>query len=310
MKILIAEDDPTSLMMLVAVVSEWGYEAFAVEDGAQALSILEADDPPRLLLVDWEMPKINGLALCKHIREQATTNPPYIILLTGRSQTEDIVTGLKAGANDYIPKPFENSELQARLQVGRRMLDLQNELNSAKEAMSFLANYDELTELMNRRAVMKAMEQDIERSKRSLQPLYICMCDIDHFKSINDTHGHLAGDTVLKEIARRFNTSLRPYDTCGRYGGEEFLIIINSEESHVQDLFERVRLAIADEPFMYEETALQVTISCGVSLYSPATDERNSTQLLIDADTSLYEAKNTGRNKTVFHTTLLQNEDI
>ncbi len=301
MKILIAEDDPTSRMILVAVVSEWGYEPIAVEDGAQALTVLQAEEPPRLLLLDWEMPKLNGLALCKLIREEDTSNPPYIILLTGRSDTEDIVTGLKFGANDYISKPFENAELQARLQVGKRMLDLQDELNSEKEAMAFQANYDELTGLMNRRAVMKSMANELERSKRNLQPLYICMCDIDHFKKINDTHGHLAGDAVLKEIAERFNTSLRPYDICGRYGGEEFLIILNSKEDHVQDLFERVRQAIADNPFTYEQTILNVTISCGVTLYSPPTDQRNSTQLLTDADTALYEAKNGGRNRIVFH---------
>ncbi len=301
MKILIAEDDPTSRMILTAVASEWGYETLAVEDGAEALEVLQAEEPPRLLLIDWEMPKLNGLALCKHIRETGTSNPPYIILLTARTGTDDIVEGLKSGANDYISKPFENAELQARLQVGRRMLDLQDELNHAKEAMAFLANYDELTGLMNRRAIMKTLAQEIERSKRNLQPVYICMCDIDHFKNINDTHGHVAGDAVLKEIAQRFNTSLRPYDQCGRYGGEEFLIIINSEEDHVQKLFERLRQAIADTPFMHEQTAINVTISCGVALYSPPTDERNSTQLLTHADTALYEAKNTGRNRTVFN---------
>jgi two-component system cell cycle response regulator len=147
---------------------------------------------------------------------------------------------------------------------------------------------------------MKAMANEIERSKRNSQPLYICMCDVDHFKKINDTHGHLAGDAVLKEIAQRFNHSLRPYDLCGRYGGEEFLIILNSKENHVHDLFERIRQAIAHEPFIYEDTVLDITISCGVTLYNPPNDVRNTTQILIDADTALYEAKNNGRNQTVF----------
>lgn len=300
MKILIAEDDPTSLMILVAVVSEWGYEPIAVENGIQALSVLKNDDAPRLLLVDWEMPELNGLGLCKKIREKETSNPPYIILLTGRSNTEDLVTGLKMGANDYIPKPFENAELQARLQVGKRMLDLQDELNRAKEAMAFQANYDELTGLMNRRAVMKAMAKELDRSKRNSQTLYVCMCDIDHFKKINDTHGHLAGDAVLREIAQRFNTSLRTYDLCGRYGGEEFLIILNSKEGHIKDVLERLRKAVADTPFKYEKTELHVTISCGVTHYSLPIDKRNSTQLLADADAALYEAKNSGRNRIVF----------
>jgi two-component system cell cycle response regulator len=303
MKILVAEDDPTSRIILVSIISEWGYEPIPVADGSQALSILQTDDAPRLLLLDWEMPGINGLALCKKIREEETSNPPYIILLTARSDTEDVVTGLKIGANDYMSKPFNNAELKARLEVGKRMLGLQDELNRAKEAMAFQANFDELTELMNRRAVMKAMANEIARSKRNSQPLYICMCDVDHFKKINDTHGHLAGDAVLKEIAQRFNNSLRPYDLCGRYGGEEFLIILNSKEHHVHDLFERIRQAIAHEPFIYEDIALNITISCGVTLYNPPTDVRNTTQILIDADTALYEAKNNGRNRTVFTAT-------
>jgi two-component system cell cycle response regulator len=300
MKILIAEDDSTSRITLLAIVSEWGYEPIPAADGAQVLSLLQADDAPRLLLLDWKIPEVNGLDLCKKIREEDSSNPPYIILLTGRSDTEDVVTGLKAGANDYMSKPFDNAELKARLEVGKRMLGLHDELNRAKEAMAFQANFDELTELMNRRAVMKAMVNEIERSKRNSQPLYICMCDIDHFKKINDTHGHLAGDAVLKEIAQRFNNSLRPYDLCGRYGGEEFLIILNSKEHHIHDVFERIRQAISDEPFIYEETALNITISCGVTRYNPPSDVRNTTQILIDADTALYEAKNNGRNRTVF----------
>ena len=145
------------------------------------------------------------------------------------------------------------------------------------------------------------MANELKRSKRNLQPLYVCMCDIDQFKKVNDTYGHLAGDAVLKEIAERFNTSLRPYDICGRYGGEEFLIILSSKENHAQDIFERIRQAIAGKPFTYEQAQLNVTISCGVTLYSPPTDQRNSTQLLTDADTALYEAKNGGRNRIVFH---------
>lgn len=300
MKILIAEDDSTSRITLLAIVSEWGYEPIPAADGAQVLSLMQADDAPRLLLLDWKIPEVNGLDLCKKIREEDSSNPPYIILLTARSDTEDVVTGLKIGANDYMSKPFNNAELKARLEVGKRMLGLQDELNRAKEAMAFQANFDELTELMNRRAVMKAMANEIARSKRNSQPLYICMCDIDHFKKINDTHGHLAGDAVLKEIAQRFNNSLRPYDLCGRYGGEEFLIILNSKEHHIHDVFERIRQAISDEPFIYEETALNITISCGVTRYNPPSDVRNTTQILIDADTALYEAKNNGRNRTVF----------
>ena len=299
MKLLIAEDDLTSRTILTAVVSKWGYEPIAVEDGEAALQVMQADNPPRLLLVDWEMPVINGLDLCKHIREQESSDPPFIILLTSRSSTDDVVAGLEAGANDYICKPFQNAELQARLEVGNRMLDLQQELNRAKEEMAFQASHDALTGLFNRRAIMETMGREIERTKRNMQPLYIGMCDIDHFKTINDTYGHLAGDAILQEVANRFNAALRPYDLVGRYGGEEFLILLNSDESHVEGLFERIRKAIELDAFLYEQESLRVTISCGVTQFSPSTDKRNETELLAAADAALYKAKNSGRNKII-----------
>ena len=261
---------------------------------------MQEDEAPRLLLVDWEMPKLNGLDLCRKLREQESSNPPYIILLTARSDTTDIVAGLEGGANDYISKPFENSELQARLQVGRRMLDLQEQLNRAKQEMAFQANHDALTGLFNRRAIMRIMEREIERTKRDLSPLYIGMCDIDHFKNINDTYGHLAGDAILQEVARRFNTTIRTNDFVGRYGGEEFLIILNSDENHAHSLFERILKAIGGKPFVYEQESLQVTISCGVTQFSPSNNQLNTTELLAAADAALYEAKNSGRNRTVF----------
>lgn len=300
MRLLIVEDDLTSRTILIAVVRKWGYDPIAVEDGEAAWQIMQGDEAPRLLLLDWEMPKLSGLALCKRLREKENNDPPYIILLTSRSNTADIVTGLEGGANEFIPKPFENAELQARLQVGRRMLDLQEGLNRMREEMAFQASHDELTGLFNRRAAMNAMEREIARTKRDLQPLYIGMCDIDHFKKINDTYGHLAGDAILQEVARRFNATLRPYDLIGRYGGEEFLILLNSDESHVQELFERIRRAIENEPFVYEQETLRVTVSCGVTQFLPPKDKRNNTELLSAADTALYEAKNSGRNRIIF----------
>jgi len=299
-RLLIVEDDLTSRTILIAVVRKWGYDPIAVEDGEAAWQIMQGDEAPRLLLLDWEMPKLSGLALCKRLREKENNDPPYIILLTSRSNTADIVTGLEGGANEFIPKPFENAELQARLQVGRRMLDLQEGLNRMREEMAFQASHDELTGLFNRRAAMNAMEREIARTKRDLQPLYIGMCDIDHFKKINDTYGHLAGDAILQEVARRFNATLRPYDLIGRYGGEEFLILLNSDESHVQELFERIRRAIENEPFVYEQETLRVTVSCGVTQFLPPKDKRNNTELLSAADTALYEAKNSGRNRIIF----------
>ncbi len=300
MKLLIAEDDLTSRTMLAAVARIWGFEPIEVEDGEAAWQGMQGDEPPRLLLLDWEMPKLDGLALCQRIRLQASDDPPYIILLTARSGTADIVEGLGKGANDYIAKPFDNAELQARLQVGRRMLDLQGQLNEAKEALVIQATYDALTGLLNRGAVMKALEQEMARAQRQAQALCVGLCDIDHFKRINDTHGHPAGDAVLREVARRIAAALMPDDQVGRYGGEEFLILLNTAGDQEKNTFERIRRAIADTPFIVEQASLVVTISCGVSVFTPPDDGRDGAVLLAAADAALYEAKAAGRNRTLF----------
>ncbi|MES9855008.1 MAG: diguanylate cyclase [Sedimenticola sp.] len=302
MKLLIAEDDLTSRAMLTAVAKKWGFEPIAVEDGEAGWQVLQEEQPPRLLLLDWEMPKLDGLALCERIRSHECSNPPYIILLTGRAGTDDIVAGLDAGANDYIAKPFENSELQARLQVGRRMLNLQSELINAKEALAFQATHDALTGLLNRGAIMDALDIEMARAQRQRHTLCVGLCDIDHFKRINDTYGHLAGDAILREVTQRLSSALRPYDQIGRYGGEEFLILLDAPKDQAHKQFDRFRQVIAQAPFDYEQTSLVVTISCGVSIFIPPQDELDESQLLGAADIALYEAKETGRNRTVIAT--------
>ena len=299
MKLLIADDDLTSRVLLENLTRKWGWEPVVVEDGEAAWEVLQQDTAPRLLLIDWEMPRLNGLALCQRIRKQSDTDPAYIILLTSRNQTIDIVTGLEEGANDYITKPFNNVELQARVQVGKRMLGLQQELNQAKEMLAFQASHDVLTGLLNRRAIMEALYKELSRSFRQQQPLCIAMCDIDFFKKINDNYGHLAGDHVIREVTQRISSELRPYDLVGRYGGEEFLLVFNSSVQDAFKLLERMRLSIANTPFNYEKEVLKVTISSGVTVYD-SFDEEGDKQVLIDqADKALYEAKENGRNRVV-----------
>ena len=299
MKILIADDSLTQRVMLEAIVKRWEFEAVIAEDGQQALQILSAPDAPRLVLLDWEMPGLDGLEVCRRVRENKNEAPPYILLLPARSETADIVAGLDAGANDYISKPFENTELHARLRVGARMLDLQRELISAREALEFQANHDSLTGLLNRGAVMRAMEQEMERVRRTGHALQIGLIDVDHFKQINDTHGHPAGDAVLQEMARRIEAILRPYDLVGRYGGEEFLVLVSSEIADARELCERLRSGIADQSFTAGEVALRVTVSGGFVPFI-AQDARGAGELLAVADNLLYEAKAAGRNQIIF----------
>ena len=299
MKLLIADDDLTSRVLLENLTRKWGWEPVVVEDGEAAWEVLQQDTAPRLLLIDWEMPRLNGLALCQRIRKQSDTDPAYIILLTSRNQTIDIVTGLEEGANDYITKPFNNVELQARVQVGKRMLGLQQELNQAKEMLAFQASHDVLTGLLNRRAIMEALYKELSRSFRQQQPLCIAMCDIDFFKKINDNYGHLAGDHVIREVTQRISSELRPYDLVGRYGGEEFLLVFNSSVQDAFKLLERMRLSIANTPFNYEKEVLKVTISSGVTVYDSFDDEGDKQVLIDQADKALYEAKENGRNRVV-----------
>jgi len=299
MKLLIADDDLTSRVLLENLSRKWGFEPVAVEDGLAAWEELEKEDSPRLLLIDWEMPRLTGLALCQRIRRKVDSNPVYIILLTSRNKTIDIVTGLEMGANDYVTKPFNNVELQARVQVGKRMLSLQQQLNEAKEKLAFQASHDVLTGLFNRRAVMEGLEKEIARADRQQQTLCVAMCDIDFFKKINDGYGHLAGDQVIREVSQRISSILRPYDIAGRYGGEEFLLVFAASKEDAFSLLERIRLAIAETAFAYEDDVLDVTISCGLTAFNPPEDER-SAQVLIDcADKALYEAKHSGRNKVM-----------
>ncbi len=299
MKLLIAEDDLTSRTMLTAVTRKWGYEPVVTEDGEIAWQALQEDDSPRLMLLDWEMPRLSGVALCRRIRQRETNDPPFIILLTVRKNTVDIVAGLEAGANDYIAKPFDSAELRARLQVGQRMLNLQSELNRVQEKLAFQASHDPMTGLMNRRAVMELLEKEAARAQRQQQVLCVGICDLDHFKQVNDTYGHLIGDAVLQEAAKRMEATLRPYDHIGRYGGEEFLIVMNAGGDQALHLFESLRHSIADNPFIVEEATLNVSVSLGLAQVASTAGRYDGAELLAAADAALYEAKAAGRNRTV-----------
>ena len=300
MKLIIAEDDPTSRAMLNAVTQQWGFEPLLAEDGHAAWNLLHQEDAPRLLLLDWEMPNLDGVALCARIREVETTDPPFIILLTARDQPVDVVTALDSGANDYVIKPFEPIELKARLEVGRRMLTLQSRMAEAQLQLSYQATHDPATDLLNRRAIMSALDKEMVRSSRQMYPMAIGMCDIDHFKEINDDHGHLVGEEVLKEVSRRITSALRPYDPVGRYGGGEFLILLNSCGLQVTRPFERLLESVSRSPIIAGDVQCRVTISCGVAIYEPPQDYRDATELLAAADSALYAAKLAGRNQTVF----------
>ena len=295
--VFIAEDDPMFRRILQQQLENWGYRVNAVDDGAKAWELLQKDDAPGLLILDWIMPGMDGLELCRRIRGKQRPRYQYILLVTSRDDKQDVVKGLEAGADDYLTKPFDTGELRARLRVGQRILTLQDELIRAREELRFRATHDSLTGAWNRAAILDLLHRELQRSVRAHLSTGLLMLDLDHFKKINDNYGHLAGDTVLKEVAHRICDAVRSYDFVGRYGGEEFLLILSDcGQDDICTSAERVRLAVAKTPVVVGDTEIAVTASLGAATAAPGMTSEED--LILRADTAVYRAKSAGRNRT------------
>jgi two-component system cell cycle response regulator len=296
MRILIADDELLSRRLLQMTLERAGYSVTAVENGRQAVEKLSLPDRPRLALLDWMMPELDGPGVCREIRKSKNQSYVYMVLLTSKGEKEDVVAGLEAGADDYLVKPFNADELKARLRTGLRILDLEDRLVEAREQMRFQATHDGLTSLLNRGVTLDLLGRELVRSRREHVSTAILMCDLDHFKSVNDTYGHLAGDDVLKETAKRLLSSVRSYDFVGRYGGEEFIVVLNNcNPSFASARAEEIRKAIAMPPMQTSNGSISVTMSLGL-LLSHEWGHRPAEELLHYADAALYAAKAAGRN--------------
>jgi len=297
--VLIAEDDPIFRRILESWFKRWDYCVTAVENGMDAWEILKKEDAPQLAILDWMMPGMDGIDLCRRIRARDQAPYRYVLLLTAKDDKQDVITGLEAGADDYLTKPFDVDELRARVRAGKRILDLQAALMRAQEALKFDAAHDRLTAVWNRGAILDLFKGEIDRSRRNDDSLGIIMVDVDFFKKINDTHGHLVGDAVLQEVGHRLASGLRSYDSVGRYGGEEFLVVIpGCDALNLVVAAERLRRRIADQPVDTSAGSVPVTISLGL-----ATVQENESGLIDReglirlADAALYAAKARGRNR-------------
>ncbi len=296
MKILVVDDDPLTLHMVVYRLRQWGHEVISCTDGNSAWKILADGLVPNVAILDWMMPGMNGPDLCQKIRSKKDCPYVYIVLLTGRNNPEDLIAGLDAGADDYLTKPFHLGELEARLRAGKRIVDLQNELISARETLRIQAMQDPLTQILNHGAILDALLSEINRAHRERQPLSLILADLDSFKNVNDLYGHVAGDQVLVEVARRMRNCLRSYDAIGRYGGEEFLIVLpNSDDSQALQLAERIRKAISSELFRFQNVDLTVTISQGVTTWTEP-ESIPIERLIQVVDRALYVVKHSGRD--------------
>lgn len=297
MKVLAAEDNPVFQSMLSSMLTKWGYQPVIARDGNEAWRALQTPDGPRLAILDWMMPGQNGVDICRGVRAAGREPYVYILLLTARTDSQDLVEGMEAGADDYVTKPFQAHELRVRLRAGRRILELQEDLLAAREALREQATHDGLTGLLNRCAIIETLHKELSRTDRESQPLSLLMVDLDRFKLINDTYGHPAGDAVLREAAQRMKASVRGYDSVGRYGGEEFLIVLpGCEGASACAQAERIRAAIASSQLPAAFGCPQVTCSIGVSSRTfPTAGDAGA--LLREADAALYRAKDGGRNR-------------
>jgi two-component system cell cycle response regulator len=299
MKVLIADDDDVLRHILQSHLTKWEYDVLEARNGLEAWRLLHGNDAPRLAILDWIMPGMDGVEVCKEIRKREDHPYIYLLLLTAKQKKEDVIAGMEAGADDYIAKPFEPQELKVRLRAGRRILDLQAELLSARETLRYQATHDCLTGLLNRSATIEALRNELDRASRQGSPVCLMLGDIDHFKNINDTYGHTIGDAVLCEAAQRMRSSLRTYDSVGRYGGEEFLFILpGCDVQNARNQAERLLAAITSHPVELPRVAISFTLSIGVVVkYNVSVDDLES--LIQTADAALYTAKMHGRNRVV-----------
>ena len=290
MKILLVEDSYIERRKVGSYLTDWGLDYVGVGSGNEAVKLLEGPEPPDLALLDWMLPGLDGIDVLRRIRKLSQGNYIYTVMLTAKNSKQDRHNAMEAGADDYLSKPVDPSELRSRIMVGKRIVELQRSLR-------FAATHDFLTNLLNRAEILAALEREFSRGGREDKAATIILADIDHFKRVNDTLGHAAGDEVLKEVARRLKLTLRPYDVVGRYGGEEFLLILPGCNLAVgARRADEIRKLVANTPIDTPDGTVSAAVSMGVTA-TVATRDCSISEFLREADVSLYEAKKNGRNR-------------
>ena len=294
--ILLAEDSPIYRRLIEAQFKEWGFRLLVTKDGKAAWKLLNGPDAPRLAVLDWVLPEIDGVEICRRLRARSEDLPyTYTILLTAKNKKDEMLEAMEAGADDFLAKPFDPPELKARLLVGKRIVELQQKLVSANQGLQFAACHDFLTGLWNRAEIIAFLKRELARARRDRTPVGIILGDVDHFKSVNDRFGHDSGDSVLKAVAQCLTGCLRAYDGVGRYGGEEFLMVVPGCNLQVAvRRADQIREIVANTQVSTTAGIISATLSMGVVAAESSADLDT---LIREADAALYRAKRNGRNR-------------
>ena len=294
--VLLAEDSPIYRRLIGTQFEEWGFKFVLAKDGKEAWKILSGRDAPRLAVLDWVLPEIDGVEICRRLRERSDKVPyTYTILLTAKSKKQEMLEAMEAGADDFLAKPFDPPELKARILVGKRIVELQQKLVATNDALQFAACHDFLTGLWNRGEILSFLQREFARARRDRMAVGVVLADIDYFKKVNDQYGHDCGDAVLKAVARGLGASLRVYDGVGRYGGEEFLLVIPGCDLDITvRRANQIRESVGQMQIPTSAGTMSVTVSMGAVVAEPSVDLEETIRR---ADAALYQAKHNGRNR-------------
>jgi diguanylate cyclase (GGDEF)-like protein len=296
MRILVAEHDHAERQAMVAALHNWGYETAETTSVRETVKSVSKGDIA-IALVRSTLPEMDLSEFCRAVRENEDDHYTYLILYGTRGSRLDLLKGVNAGADDYILLPMDWHELQVHLQAGSRIANLHKNLVETQQRLTMMAKQDSLTGIWNRRGVLDVLDREHERHVRAGSGLGVLMVDADHFKDVNDTYGHPVGDEVLRTVSGRMASAVRPYDTIGRYGGEEFLVVLPGCDSKgALSTGERLRQEVAREPVSLGDLEVDVTVSIGVAAMDEMPDA-NPSDLVDIADRALYRAKQTGRNR-------------
>ncbi len=297
MRALLADSDPDRLRQLEAWLNKWGYEVTPSRNGVDAWSKLEAERTPILAILAWRMEGMLGIDVCRRLRLHPDLPSAYVLLLSDARGQEDLLEGLNAGADDFLFAPLEPIETRARIRTGARIVETEQALKASQDALRVQSTRDAITGSWNHATILDLLHKERERARRKSGSVGVVLADLDEFRKVNESLGHPVGDEVLREAARRMNSSVRPYDAVGRYGGEEFLIVLpGSDGLGALTVAERIRENFANRPVLTSAGPVPVTISLGVAAEGGEAGGDGSA-LLLAAGSALVRAQKGGRNR-------------